>query len=76
MRDYITDMTNGYCKLRFGGYVASDSVDIVYGKPLLLNTILTTAVEVNAKDTSNNNYLIFHVNLLNLNIGKSTTLII
>ena len=54
MRDYITDMTNGYCKLRFGGYVASDSIDIVYGKPLLLNTILTTAVEVNAKDTSNN----------------------
>ncbi len=54
MRDYIVDMTNGYCKLRFGGYVSAENIDIVYDRPLLLNTILTTAVEVNDENTSNN----------------------
>ena len=54
MRDYITDMTNGYCKLRFGGYVKTEELEIVYDKPLLLNTILTTGVEVVVDDDTNN----------------------
>lgn len=54
MRDYVTTVTNGYCKLRFGGYVKESEVKIVTGKPLLLNTILTTAVEVVSTDTTNN----------------------
>ena len=54
MRDYVVDVTEGYCKMRFGGYIAEDALEFTYGKPLLLNTILTTAIEVNAKDTTNN----------------------
>ena len=54
MRDYVTDIRNGYCKMRFGGYIKEENLDFTYGKPLMLNTILTTAVEVNAKNTVNN----------------------
>ena len=54
MRDYVVDVTDGYCKMRFGGYIAEEQLEFTYGKPLLLNTILTTAVEVNAKNTVNN----------------------
>ncbi len=54
MRDYVTDVKDGYCKLRFGGYIAEENLIFTYGKPLMLNTILTTAIEVNAKDTTNN----------------------
>ena len=54
MRDYVTKVEDGYCKLRFGGYVKEEEVNIVTGRPLLLNTILTTAVEVVAADTTNN----------------------
>lgn len=54
MRDYVTDITDGYCKLRFGGYIKEEELVFTYGKPLLLNTILTTAVEVNAGNTTNN----------------------
>lgn len=54
MRDYVTDVVDGYCKMRFGGYIAEDELEFTYGKPLLLNTILTTAVEVNAKNPLNN----------------------
>ncbi len=54
MRDYIKEYTNGYCKLRFGGYVKEDELAITYGKPLLLNTILTAAVEVVSTSTINN----------------------
>jgi len=54
MRDYVTDVVDGYCKMRFGGYVAEENLEFTCGKPLMLNTILTTALEVNAKDTTNN----------------------
>ena len=54
MRDYVTDIENGYCKMRFGGYIKEENLEFTYGKPLMLNTILTAAVEVNAKDTTNN----------------------
>ncbi len=54
MRDYIKEYTNGYCKLRFGGYVKESELAITYGKPLLLNTILTAAVEVVSTSTVNN----------------------
>ena len=54
MRDYIVKLEDGYCKLRFGGYVKESEVAITNGKPLLLNTILTTAVEVVSTDTTNN----------------------
>ncbi len=54
MRDYVIDVVDGYCKMRFGGYIAEDALLFTYGKPLMLNTILTTAVEVNDKDTINN----------------------
>lgn len=54
MRDYVVDVTDGYCKMKFGGYIAEEELEFTYGKPLLLNTILTTAVEVNAKNTINN----------------------
>ena len=54
MRDYVVDVKDGYCKMRFGGYVAEDELAFTYGKPLLLNTILTTALEFNAKNTANN----------------------
>ncbi|MBE6682052.1 MAG: hypothetical protein E7600_07205 [Ruminococcaceae bacterium] len=54
MRDYVTSASNGYCKLRFGGYVKEENLEFTYGKPLLLNTILTTAVEVNDINTLNN----------------------
>lgn len=54
MRDYVTEVTDGYCKMRFGGYIEEEALEFTYGKPLLLNTILTTAVEVNANNTINN----------------------
>ncbi len=54
MRDYVVAVKDGYCKMRFGGYVAEDALEFTYGKPLLLNTILTTAIDVNDKDTTNN----------------------
>ena len=54
MRDYITSIVDGFCKLRFGGYVEESKVTITTGKPLLLNTILTTAVEVVSDSTINN----------------------
>ncbi len=54
MRDYVVNTVNGYCKMRFGGYIKEEQLEFTYGKPLLLNTILTTAVEVNALDTANN----------------------
>ncbi len=54
MRDYVVNVVDGYCKMRFGGYIAEDELVFTYGKPLLLNTILTTAVEVNDKNTLNN----------------------
>ncbi len=54
MRDYVTSVEDGYCKLRFGGYVKESELAITYGKPLLLNTILTTALEVVSTDTTNN----------------------
>ena len=54
MRDYVVDVTDGYCKMRFGGYIAEEELVFTYGKPLLLNTILTTALGVNAEDTTNN----------------------
>ena len=54
MRDYVVNVVDGYCKMRFGGYIAEDELAFTYGKPLLLNTILTTAVEVNDKNTLNN----------------------
>ena len=54
MRDYVVDVEDGYCKMRFGGYVKEENLAFTYGKPLMLNTILTTAVEVNAVDITNN----------------------
>ena len=54
MRDYVVDTNNGYSKLKFGGYISTDELAITYGKPLLLNTILTTAVEVVCTDNTNN----------------------
>lgn len=54
MRDYVVDIVDGYCKMRFGGYIAEENLAFTYGKPLLLNTILTTALEVNVKDSTNN----------------------
>jgi len=54
MRDYVKSVTDGYCKLRFGGYVKESELSITVGKPLLLNTILTAAVEVVSTDTTNN----------------------
>lgn len=54
MRDYVTGVSDGYCKLRFGGYIKESELMITTGNPLLLNTILTTAVEVVSTDTTNN----------------------
>lgn len=54
MRDYAVELKDGYYKLRFGGYIAKENVAITYGKTLLDNKILTTAMEVVAKDTTNN----------------------
>ena len=54
MRDYVRFAENGYYKLRFGGYIAEDKLSFTYGKPLNLNTILTTALEVNAENPINN----------------------
>ena len=54
MRDYVVDVKDGYCKMKFGGYIKQEELEFTYGKPLLLNTILTTAVEVNDKNTINN----------------------
>ena len=54
MRDYVTDIVDGYCKMRFGGYVAEENLEFTYGKPLMMNTILTTALEVNVKNSTNN----------------------
>ena len=55
MRDYVVSAKNGYCKMRFGGYVKEENLVFTYGKPLLLNVIGNdSAVFVNAKDTTNN----------------------
>ncbi len=54
MRDYVEELKDGYYKLRFGGYIAKENVAITFGKTLLDNKILTTAMEVVAKDTTNN----------------------
>lgn len=54
MRDYVSSAVNGYYKMSFGGYIKQDEVELTYGKPLLLNTILTTAVEVVSDSYINN----------------------
>lgn len=54
MRDYVVSASNGYCKMRFGGYIKEENLKFTYGKPLQLNTILSAVVDVNVKDTTNN----------------------
>lgn len=54
MRDYVISSNNGFCKMRFGGYIKEENLEFTYGKPLYLNTILTTAVEVKDDNTLNN----------------------
>lgn len=46
MRDYIIGYENGYYKLRFGGYVSDQYVNVVEGQPLYENAILTAESEV------------------------------
>ncbi len=50
MRDYITGFKDGYYKLRFGGYVSSDSVTVVEGQPLYSNAVLSAESEVVKSD--------------------------
>lgn len=54
MRDYIKFKTDGYYKLRFGGYVSEEEVVVTYGQPLQLNKIITCAMEVVCTDSTNN----------------------
>ncbi len=54
MRDYVRFKTDGYYKLRFGGFVSEENVQITYGEPLQLNKIITTAIEVVCTDSTNN----------------------
>ena len=46
MRDYIIGFTDGYYKLKFGGYVSSENVSVVEGQKLYKNTILSATSEV------------------------------
>ncbi len=54
MRDYVTTLTDGFYKLKFGGYVASEKVTLNYGRKLNENKLLTAAVRVNSTDFTNN----------------------
>lgn len=54
MRDYVVSASNGYCKMRFGGYIKEENLEFTYGKPLQLNTILSVVVDVDVADTYNN----------------------
>lgn len=54
MRDYIKFKSDGYYKLRFGGFVSEDDVVVTYGQPLQLNKIITCAMEVVCTDSTNN----------------------
>ena len=46
MRDYAVSLKDGFYKLRFGGYVSQDNVSLNYGRKLMLNKLLTTAVSL------------------------------
>lgn len=54
MRDYIRFKSDGYYKLRFGGFVSEENVVVTYGQPLQLNKIITCAMEVVCIDSTNN----------------------
>jgi len=54
MRDYIMAEINGFYQLRFGGYISEDNVSVTKNTKLYANQILSVAVQVNAKNTSNN----------------------
>ena len=54
MRDYVTKHEDGYYKLAFGGYIAEENLDITYGRTLLLNKLLTTAMQVYDENPTNN----------------------
>ena len=54
MRDYIKGLEDGYYKLAFGGYVASENVKIISGVQLNENRIMSVKTVVNGTDTVNN----------------------
>lgn len=54
MRDYITAFVNGYYRLGCGYYISENDVDVVFGKALSDNRILSADVSANIKDSSNN----------------------
>ncbi len=54
MRDYVKGLTDGYYKLKFGGYVAAENVKIIQGIELNKNRIFSVNVAVNGTDTINN----------------------
>ena len=54
MRDYITKHEDGYYKLAFGGYIAEENLNITYGRTLLINKLLTTAMQVYDENPTNN----------------------
>lgn len=45
MRDYIVGFDSDYYKLRFGGYVSADNVNVVEGQPLYKNAVISASSE-------------------------------
>ena len=54
MRDYVTGLTDGFYRLKFGGYIHADNVKIIDGAELNQNKIFSVNVAVNGTDTVNN----------------------
>ncbi len=53
MRDYIIGFSQGYYKLKFGGYIDSSLVSVVEGQPLYDNIATSATMEVVSSDIMN-----------------------
>ena len=50
MRDYIIGFTDGYYKLKFGGFVSSENVTVVEGQMLYKNSVISAESQVVTSD--------------------------
>ena len=84
MRDYIIGYEDGFYKLKFGGYVSDQYVNVVEGQPLYENAVLTAESEVieNPDPVYKKNYTEFRFGVLeNVPIdvwveGKAVTIVL